>query len=111
MVLTRLLELMGHDVEAVDGGISAISKLHEFTPDLLFSDISMPGMTGYELVKQLRKRDDLKGVYFVAMTGFGQQSDRQRAIESGFDEHMVKPVDIDRLQDLFFRVELESFPT
>ncbi len=65
---------------------------------------ALPGMTGYELVKQLRERADLQFVHCVAMTGFGQESDRDRAIQSGFDEHMVKPVDVERLNDLFTRL-------
>ncbi len=104
VVLRRLLEKMGHEVQAVDGGTEAIATLETFRPEMIFSDISMPGMTGYELANQLRRREDMRGVYFVAMTGFGQQADRELAIESGFDEHMVKPVDVDRLQDLFDRL-------
>lgn len=104
IVMTRLLQKLGHEVEAVESGADAIAILDTYQPELLFSDIAMPEMTGYELVNQLRKRDDLKNTYFVAMTGFGQQSDRDRAIDSGFDEHMVKPVDIERLLELFSRL-------
>ncbi len=104
VVMTRLLQKLGHEVEAVESGADAIAILDTYQPELLFSDISMPEMTGYELISRLRQRDDLKNTYFVAMTGFGQQSDRDRAIDSGFHEHMVKPVDVERLQDLFGRL-------
>lgn len=104
IVMTRLLQKLGHQVEAAESGADAIAILASYQPELLFSDIAMPEMTGYELVNQLRKRDDLKNTYFVAMTGFGQPSDRDRAIDSGFDEHLVKPVDIERLLELFSRL-------
>ncbi len=73
-------------------------------PDVVFSDIAMPGMTGYELAQRIRQRPDCSQIYLVALTGFGQSSDRDRAIEAGFDEHMVKPVDIALLRALFERV-------
>lgn len=104
VVMTRLLQKMGHEVQAVEGGAEAIAMLEAYHPELLFSDISMPEMTGYELAEILRQRDDLKDTYLVAMTGFGQQSDHDQAIDAGFHEHMVKPVDVERLQDLFNRL-------
>lgn len=102
--MTRLLQKMGHEVQAVESGADAITLLDDYHPELIFSDISMPEMTGYELVTRLRQRDDLKGTYIVAMTGFGQQSDHDQAIESGFDEHLIKPVSVDQLQELFGRL-------
>lgn len=104
VVMTRLLQKMGHEVQAVESGSEAITLLKTYHPELLFSDISMPEMTGYELVEILRQRDDLEDTYFIAMTGFGQQSDHDQAIQAGFHEHMVKPVDVERLQDLFNRL-------
>lgn len=105
VILTRLLEKMGHEVAAADGGLAALELLNDYYPHLIFSDISMPGMTGYELAKKLRQREHLRDACFVAMTGFGQETDRQLALESGFDEHMVKPVDVDQLHDLFNRLQ------
>lgn len=102
--MTRLLQKMGHEVQSVESGAEAIAILDSFHPELLFSDISMPEMNGYELVNILRQRDDLSDVYFVAMTGFSQTSDLDQALEAGFHEHMVKPVDVERLQDLFNRI-------
>lgn len=110
-VLTRLLEKMGHRVESADCGLAALDKLDGYVPDIIFSDVSMPGMTGYELVAQLRKRDALRGTYFVAMTGFGQESDREQATQSGFHEHMVKPVDVERLHELFAKLSADSQAT
>ena len=108
MVMARLLESIGQDVVTAESGEDAITKLNGFKPEIIFSDISMPGMTGYELVRELRMRSDFFGVLMVAMTGFGQETDRKAALESGFDEHMVKPVDIDRLNSLFCRLSSQQ---
>jgi signal transduction histidine kinase/ActR/RegA family two-component response regulator len=108
MVMRRLLETMGHEVVTADNGEDAIEALNSFKPDIIFSDISMPGMTGYDLIRELRKRSDLLGVRMIAMTGFGQETDRKAALESGFDEHLVKPVDVDRLNELFSRLSFQD---
>ena len=100
-VMAKLLEKLGHTVQIAKDGAQAIEKLETFSPEVIFSDISMPGMSGYELVQMLRKRLDMKMVYMVAMTGSDQESDRQLALELGFDGHMTKPVDFKQLGDLF----------
>ena len=101
VITSRLLQKLGHDVEFVENGRLALLKLDTFTPDVIFSDIAMPGMMGYELARQIRQRPDCSSVCLVALTGFGQSSDRDKALEAGFHEHMVKPVDIAVLQSLF----------
>ncbi|TWT66044.1 response regulator [Allorhodopirellula solitaria] len=101
MVMSRLLTKLGHQVEAVESGPAAIAALDQFCPEVIFSDISMPEMNGYELVRLLRQREELTGTYFVAMTGMGKQSDDDSVRDSRFDEHLVKPVDVERLQQLF----------
>ncbi|MDA8746423.1 CHASE3 domain-containing protein [Rubripirellula amarantea] len=93
VILSRLLEKLGHKVETAESGADAMRALDHFKPQIIFSDISMPGMTGYELARRLRERSDMKDVSIVAMTGYGQANDREKAIQSGFDEHLVKPVD------------------
>lgn len=104
VITARLLEKLGHVVQFAENGPLALSKLETFIPDVVFSDIAMPGMTGYELAQRIRQRPDCSQVYLVALTGFGQSSDRDRALEAGFDEHMVKPVDIALLRELFERI-------
>jgi len=104
VITVRLLEKLGHEVQCVENGPLALSKLDTFTPDVVFSDIAMPGMTGYELARQIRQRADCSDVYLVAVTGFGQSSDRDKALEAGFNEHMVKPVDIAVLRSLFAKL-------
>jgi PAS domain S-box-containing protein len=106
IVLSKLLEKMGHRVEGAAGGEEALQRFNDAKPEVVFSDISMPGMSGYELVRRLRSRPDADGVYIVAMTGYGQATDRESALDAGFDEHMVKPADITQLQRLFDRLAM-----
>lgn len=101
VIVSRLLTKLGHEVEFAADGTLALQKLDTFRPDVVFSDIAMPGMTGYELARRIRQRSDCAGVCLVALTGFGQSADRDKALEAGFDEHMIKPVDIALLQSLF----------
>ena len=101
VMTARLLEKLGHEVEVVENGPLALIKLETFKPDVVFSDIAMPGMSGYELAQRIRQRPDCSRACLVALTGFGQPSDRDKALEAGFHEHMLKPVDIAALQSLF----------
>ncbi len=101
VIMSRLLTKLGHEVEFAEDGTIALQKLDTFRPEVVFSDIAMPGMTGYELARRIRQRSDCAGVRLVALTGFGQAADRDKALEAGFDEHMIKPVDIELLQSLF----------
>ncbi len=101
MVLTRLLSKLGHHVEMVENGEAALEKLKNFDAEVIFSDISMPMMTGYELARYLRSNESTSKLTLVAMTGYGQLSDREKAFAAGFDAHMTKPVDIHRLREFF----------
>lgn len=101
VIMARLLAKLGHEVEFAEDGMLALQRLDTYRPDIVFSDIAMPGMTGYELARQIRQRPDCSGIFLVALTGFGQSADRDKALEAGFDEHLVKPVDITQLQFLF----------
>ncbi|QDV27446.1 Aerobic respiration control sensor protein ArcB [Aureliella helgolandensis] len=110
MVMSRLLERMGHEVRVSEDGLSALETLTEFDAEVIFSDIAMPGMTGNDLARKLREHPDWKGTYLVAMSGYGQLSDQAQSRESGFDEHMVKPVDIVKLRELFEKLT-QAFPS
>ncbi len=96
-----LLTAMGHDVRLVHDGRAAIDQFPEYQPDVVFSDISMPGMNGYQVARCLRERYDLRSTMLVALTGYGQAEDRRQALQAGFDEHMVKPPEFEHLRDLF----------
>ncbi len=100
-VTKQLLEKLGHQVYVAENGSSALEVLESFKPEVIFSDLTMPVMDGHELARQIRERKDLEHVCLVALSGYGQSSDREMAFEAGFDRHLTKPVDFQRLQDLF----------
>ena len=87
----------GYVVAMTSDAASALGVAREFKPDIALLDIAMPIMDGYRLANRLRALDDLAGLRLVAVTGFGQPGDRERAIAAGFDRHLVKPVDLKSL--------------
>jgi signal transduction histidine kinase len=96
--LAMLLRLDGHHVEAAYDGPSALRQAEENPPGVVFLDLGMPHMDGYELARCLRAQPALQGTLLVAVTGWGQPEDRQRTKEAGFDHHLVKPVERDALR-------------
>jgi CheY-like chemotaxis protein len=97
--LAALVRALGHEVFVAHDGRSALADLSRIRPDIALLDIAMPDMTGYELARQVRARLGA-GVRIVALTGFGLAEDRARAIEAGFDHHIVKPADTAFLRSL-----------
>ena len=93
--LAEAFRLDGHEVRVAHAGPQALRELEQYVPDVILLDIGLPGMSGYEIVGLLRKDARLARTLMVALTGFGQDSDRKRAREAGFDEHLVKPVDLE----------------
>ena len=98
--LAMLLELAGHEVRVAHHGRAALSVAQVFRPDTALLDIGMPDMSGYEVAEALRGEPWAAGIRLIALTGWGQDSDRRRAMEAGFDHHLVKPVDPDHLAGL-----------
>lgn len=98
--LGMLLKLIGNEVRLAYDGHEALSLIEEYRPDMVFLDIGMPQMNGYEVAHHIRQRLDGEGPILVALTGWGQDEDRRRAHEAGFDHHMTKPVEIESLQKL-----------
>jgi len=96
-MLRLLLEAQGYEVHCVLDGPSALAATKQFIPDLALLDIGLPGMDGYELAVRLRADPRLAGMRLVALTGYGREPDRARAIAMRFDEHLVKPVGADQL--------------
>jgi CheY-like chemotaxis protein len=99
-LMSRLLQKLGQDVYVAASGAEALARLPEVTPDLVISDVAMPGMSGYDLARQIRTLDLPWRPYMVAITGYGQDSDRQEALAAGFDQHLTKPVGVGMLAQL-----------
>jgi CheY-like chemotaxis protein len=108
--LAMLLELWGHDAEIVDRAEGALKAVQTHRPAVVLMDIGLPGMDGYEVAKMLRRQEGCDKLMLVAMTGYGQDEDRRRAREAGFDHHLVKPVDPDVLQGLLASLQLPHPP-
>jgi PAS domain S-box-containing protein len=100
MTLAMLLKLQGHEVQVAHSGPAAIEMTQTFSPDLVFLDIGMPGMDGYEVARRLRQQPSTEKVVLTALTGWGQKEDRRRTTEAGFDHHLVKPPDPKALENI-----------
>jgi PAS domain S-box-containing protein len=99
--LSRLLKLLGHDVQVAHDGKDAIEMARAHRPEVVLLDIGLPGMDGYEVARALRAEECCKDSVIIAVSGYGQPEDIRRTKEAGFDHHMVKPVDYDALMSLF----------
>jgi CheY-like chemotaxis protein len=95
--LAMVIETSGYQVRTATDGRSALAIAREFQPVVVLMDIGLPDMTGYELARAFQKEDERRKAILIAISGFGQQNDRDRSREAGFDHHMVKPVDLDLL--------------
>lgn len=98
--LGTLLRILGHDVRTARDGAEGLAAAEEFQPEVVLLDIGMPGMSGYEVAAQLRRKPGGKEMMILALTGWGQDEDRRRSREAGFDHHFVKPVNPDDLHSL-----------
>jgi signal transduction histidine kinase/ActR/RegA family two-component response regulator len=97
----KMLELAGHEVFTAAEGASGVALARAIRPDVIFCDIGLPdGMSGYDVAAAVRRDSTLGGVYLVALSGYGQEEDRRRSQEAGFDNHLTKPVSIDVLEKL-----------
>jgi signal transduction histidine kinase len=102
-LIGELLRILGHEPVIAHDGPGALAVADRDQPELAILDIGLPGMDGYELARRLRERPGLAGVPVVALTGYGQASDRDRTKAAGFVEHLVKPIDLQRLHELVGR--------
>jgi len=95
--LAEVLRASGHTVKAVVDGLRALAAVKAFHPDVAVLDIGLPVMDGYELARRIRQQFGTTAPRLIALTGYGQESDRARARAAGFAEHLTKPVEVDRL--------------
>ncbi|MEM5431815.1 hybrid sensor histidine kinase/response regulator [Cupriavidus oxalaticus] len=98
--MTMTLQTMGHTVVTAPDGPTAVALATAARPEVVLLDLGMPAMDGFETARRLRALPEMRGATLVALTGFGQPEDRRRAMEAGFDQHLVKPADLDALTHL-----------
>jgi PAS domain S-box-containing protein len=98
--METLLQIWGHEVRTANDGPAALAVAEEYRPDVVLLDIGLPGMDGYEVAQRLREIPGLGNTVLVAVTGYGQESDRRRTREAGFNRHLVKPVEPSHLQEI-----------
>jgi PAS domain S-box-containing protein len=99
MYLTRV----GHQVEEAHSGMEAIEAARRFGPEVVLCDIGLPGMDGYAVARALRQELGLTEAYMIAISGYGQEEDKRRSFEAGFDMHLTKPADLKKLKELLSR--------
>src|SRR5882757_426937 len=105
--LATLLELGGHEVFSAANGALALESAERHLPEVALLDIGMPKLDGYEVARRIRAQPWGRRITLVALTGWGQESDRRRSGEAGFDSHMVKPLDLDKLTELLGRLPVQ----
>src|SRR6202043_2230868 len=102
--LATVLELGGHEVFSAANGALALESAERNLPEVALLDIGMPKLDGYEVARRIRAQPWGRRITLVALTGWGQDSDRRRSGEAGFDSHLVKPLDLDKLTELLGRL-------
>lgn len=98
--MSMMLKLSGHEVAVAHDGLEAIEVAREFRPDVAFLDLGMPRLNGYEAARSIREQPWGRQILLVALTGWGQEEDKRRTKEAGFDAHIVKPIDPDEVEEL-----------
>lgn len=98
--LAMLLRMMGHDVHTAHDGMAALSAVTTFGPEVVLLDIGLPVLNGYEVARRIREQPGGSDIELIAVTGWGQEEDRRRSREAGFDYHITKPVELGELQKL-----------
>jgi DNA-binding response OmpR family regulator len=98
--LTILLSLAGNETQTAFDGLEAMESAATFKPELILLDIGLPKLNGYEVARKIREQPWGKKMVLIALTGWGQEEDRCRSREAGFDHHLTKPIDLGSLKKL-----------
>jgi len=109
--LSMMLRVMGHETATAHDGLEAIEAATAYKPDMILLDIGLPKLNGYEVCRRLRELPDCRSTLIVALTGWGQDDDRRRSTDAGFDRHLVKPVDLAVLGELVANVKPAKTPS
>jgi CheY-like chemotaxis protein len=107
--LASLLQLDGHETQVAYSGRSALESASQFRPALVLLDIGLPGMDGYEVARHLRATPSTAGVGLVAVTGYSRSEDERRTRDAGFDAHLVKPIDLARLEHIIAELPASAY--
>ncbi|KLU64374.1 sensor protein EvgS precursor [Desulfosporosinus acididurans] len=99
-IICSLLRFLGHEVISAPNGIKGLSAAKDFKPDVVFCDIGLPGMNGYEVARNIRLDNQLKGIYLIALSGYAQPEDLKKSMEAGFNCHLAKPLDLEKLKEM-----------
>ncbi len=108
--LSMLFSLLGHDPLVALSGEEGIAMFRERAPDFVFLDIGLPDIDGYEVCRRMRGLPHGKQAALVAITGWGSEDDKRRALEAGFDAHLTKPVELSQVQDFINSADQRSIP-
>ncbi len=100
LLIGKILSYFGHTVRTASNEIEALACLEEFNPRIVMLDVGMPGMDGYELARRIRQRPGFTRTAIVAVTGFGQESDKELARPAGINRHLLKPVSVAQVSSL-----------
>jgi CheY-like chemotaxis protein len=103
--LGMLLRIMCNDVQIAYDGLQAVGQAASFRPQLVLMDIGLPKLNGYEAARRIREQPGGADVKLIALTGWGQDEDRRRSVEAGFDEHMTKPIEAAVLEELLASIK------
>jgi CheY-like chemotaxis protein len=101
--LAMFLRLRGHEVHTAHDGPGALQEIARGRPEVVFLDLGLPGMSGYDVARQIRAQADTRDLRLVALTGYGTEADRMKSRAAGFDVHLAKPVDPQALDALLSR--------
>jgi CheY-like chemotaxis protein len=102
-ILGLLLDSLGYDVKTANDGQQALDAMSAFRPEIVFLDIGLPSLDGYEVARRVRETPGLRHTRLIALTGWSHADDRQRVRDAGFDQHLVKPVAVKTLKEVLAR--------
>lgn len=108
--LAMMLSIMGHETRTAHDGESAVQTAESFLPEVMLLDIGLPKLNGYEVAQRIRQQPWGTSMYLIAVTGWGQDEDRQRSSEVGLNVHMVKPVEPAALEKLLSDLQSSTAP-
>lgn len=105
---SMLLKASGHEVLTAHDGPTAVRIANEMLPDAILLDIGLPGLNGYEVAKRIRLNPELNNVVLVALTGYGQEEDRQTSMQAGFNFHLVKPASFQQVKQILATISEQA---